>query len=149
MTVIAWDGETLAADKRHTNNGMIFSGTKIFHVGNLLVGCSGRTCVGSEMIEWIRKGRKPSKFPEIQKTEDFATTIVIEDRKATRYERTPYPCVIEDPFHAIGSGAEYALTAMYLGKSAKEAVEIASKFDDGCGNGVDVLYPPGRKSKKG
>ena len=32
---------------------------------------------------------------------------------------------------ALGSGLEFAMGAMYAGKSAKEAVEIACKLDNG------------------
>lgn len=47
---------------------------------------------------------------------------------------------------AIGSGADYALGAMYAGKSAKEAVEIASQLDTGTGLGVDVVtFDKGKK----
>ena len=48
---------------------------------------------------------------------------------------------VEDQFAAWGSGRDFALTAMHLGKSAREAVEIACLFENGCGNGVDVLTP--------
>ena len=34
-----------------------------------------------------------------------------------------------DNFASIGSGAPYAITAMHLGKSAKQAVEIATELD--------------------
>lgn len=40
---------------------------------------------------------------------------------------------------AIGSGADYALGAMYAGLSAAEAVMIASKLDTGTGLGVDSV----------
>lgn len=43
------------------------------------------------------------------------------------------------PFWAAGSGADYAMGAMAAGKDAKEAVEIACRFDINCGLGVDVL----------
>lgn len=57
----------------------------------------------------------------------------------------PYP--IKDKFYAIGSGAAYALTAMALGKSPREAVEIAARFDPGTGGEIDVLKGSSRGKK--
>lgn len=42
-------------------------------------------------------------------------------------------------YHAIGSGRDYALAAMYCGKSASEAVEIAKGFDGYTGGDVEVI----------
>jgi ATP-dependent protease HslVU (ClpYQ) peptidase subunit len=44
-----------------------------------------------------------------------------------------------ESFHALGSGRDFALAAMYLGKNAREAVEIAMEFDLETGKGVDCL----------
>jgi len=40
---------------------------------------------------------------------------------------------------AIGSGGEFALGAMYAGKTAKEAIKIASQLDVYTGNAIDTL----------
>jgi ATP-dependent protease HslVU (ClpYQ) peptidase subunit len=42
-------------------------------------------------------------------------------------------------FWAIGSGAPYALAAMYAGASATEAVKIAAKIDTSTGLPVKTL----------
>ncbi len=42
-------------------------------------------------------------------------------------------------FHALGSGRDFALAAMYLGKSALEAVEVACEFDGYSGGEIVVL----------
>lgn len=42
----------------------------------------------------------------------------------------------------MGSGRDFAIAAMHCGKTAREAVEIASLYENGCGNGVDVLEAP-------
>ena len=42
-------------------------------------------------------------------------------------------------FHAIGSGEPYAIAALELGKSPKEAVEIASKYDLYTGGEVKTI----------
>lgn len=55
------------------------------------------------------------------------------------YEGTIIPARIKNRFYAIGTGAGYAIAAMHLGKSPKEAVAIAALFDPGTGGPIDVL----------
>ena len=42
---------------------------------------------------------------------------------------------IETPFFAVGCGSSVAMTAMKLGKSPVEAVELACEMVEGCGMG--------------
>ena len=141
MTTIAWDGKALAADKRSTNNNLARTVTKITRVGKSLVGGAGDASQTEEMVAWLRRGAKVSDFPASQRDkEDWAAMLVIRPGGfIDLYERTPYPTRYEDKIFAIGSGRDFALAAMYLGKCASDAVEIASIFDAGSGNGVDVL----------
>lgn len=141
MTVIAWDGVTLAADKRADYGGMICTVTKIHRVGNLLVGGAGDLPFVLAMIEWVRNGRRVDEFPSDQRgKDDWQPLLVIEpDGAPLLYERTPYPVRYEQQCIAIGSGREFARAAMHLGKSAREAVQCACDLSSGCGNGIDTL----------
>ena len=67
MTVLAWDGHTLAADKRAVMGTMILTTTKIFRVGDALVGYAGDACFGEEMVAWFKRGAKPEDFPSSRK----------------------------------------------------------------------------------
>jgi hypothetical protein len=62
------------------------------------------------------------------------------------YESTIIPAHIKEPFYAIGTGSAYALAAMHLGKSPKEAVEIAALFDPATRGPIDVITIGGKKS---
>jgi 20S proteasome alpha/beta subunit len=141
MTTIAYDGKTLAADKRACCNSMIGTVTKIFRVNGLLVGGAGEFSFVLAMVEWVRGGRKLEDFPAAQKdTSDWQEVIVIEvDGTPSMYGRSPYPVRYEQKHVAIGSGREFARAAMYCGKSAREAIEVASALDNGTGNGIDTL----------
>lgn len=141
MTCIAWDGTTLAADKRATIGSLYRTTTKIHRVGSMLVGYSGAGAQVREMLAWARGGFKKSAFPEIQRdSENSIALLVIRPKGLVLvYEHTPHPIEYEDKQFAIGSGRDFALAAMYLGKSAKDAVFIAAEFDPGCGGGVDTL----------
>lgn len=141
MTVIAWDGKTLAADKQCTIADLRRTVTKVHRVGKCLVATTGSTAQGQEMVQWVRSGCKPESFPESQRDkDDWAATVVVRAGPVLDlYERTPYPTRYEDKQFAIGSGRDYAIAAMYLGKCAVDAVKIASEFDVHSGMGVDVL----------
>lgn len=141
MTVIAWDGTTLAADKLANNGGLIMKVTKLFKVRGCLVGGTGDFDRVMEVIAWFAAGAEPSKLPPFQRSnEDWTGLLVIEpDKTILKYERSTVPHKIESPFWAIGSGRDFAMAAMHLGKSACEAVEVASDLCTSCGMGVDWM----------
>lgn len=141
MTCIAWDGKTLAADKRACVGNMQCTVTKIERINGLLVGGSGDSAFINAMRDWVKRGRDAQTFPQHQRDkDDWQAVLVIEaDGTASLYERTPFPIRYEQPFIAIGSGREFARAAMHLGKTAREAVEVACALDVNCGNGIDTL----------
>lgn len=140
MTVIAWDGTTLAADKRATANGVVRTTTKISRIKGHLVAFSGDLDVGMALLNWYKDGCVPEKWPQAQKTDRWTSLLVITpEGKITKYETEPYPLLFEDKQFAMGSGRDFALAAMYLGKSAREAVKITNALSVECGNGIDWL----------
>lgn len=147
MTVIAWDGKHLAADKRGCSGTAIRTVTKIKKVDGVLVGLSGDYQWFGAMINWIDRGRKPEEYPLHQRDKDDWCPVLVIERDGTPsfYERSPFPIRIEDQFVAIGSGRDFAMAALHLGHTAVEAVDVACKLDSACGNGVDVLSLAGLK----
>ena len=142
MTTIAWDGKTLAADKRAVSQNLILTVTKVFEGDGYIGAYSGNIDQGLEMADWYAKGANPETFPASQRDkEDWTPFIIIhhDDLKIKSYERTPFAMTFEDKFYAMGSGRDFAITAMHLGRSAIEAVEIASQLDCCSGNGFDSL----------
>lgn len=143
MTVIAWDGKTLAADKRMTSYDCPTTVTKIARaVTGELLAVSGSAAVGLALINWYEQGRIRESYPSNSdgSGDSFANMLVIyPGGTVMRYESTAFPIQITEPFCAMGSGRDYALAAMHLGHDSRKAVEVACVFDVGCGNGVDVL----------
>jgi hypothetical protein len=140
VSVIAWDGHTLAADKRASLGTLIRTTTKIFRHADALLAYAGDAVFGEEMRAWFMRGAKPEDFPASNRDkDDWAGLLVIRKGEILRYERTPYPLQFEDKQFAIGCGRDFALAAMHLGKTAREAVEVAIALDSGCGNGIDTL----------
>lgn len=142
MTVICWDGHTLAADKMADVGGLRRSVTKAHRIQGCLTAYAGSTPHGEEMLDWFKRGAKPADFPPSQRdNENWAGLLAITpDGEILKFENTPFPVRFDHwQTIAIGSGRDYAMASMHLGKSAQEAVEIACLFDTGCGNGVDTL----------
>jgi 20S proteasome alpha/beta subunit len=138
MTVIAWDGKTLAADRQSTDVGLRRSVTKISRAGDgSLMGAAGQSHICRALRAWYDAGARPEDFPDKDKTSHL---LVISTKGEMRvYDGHPVPAVFEVERMAIGSGRDYAEAAMFLGKTAREAVEVACHFDNGCGNGIDTL----------
>ena len=141
MSVIAWDGITLAADKRASDGGFVWTTRKILRVRDCLLGFTGTQAFGEQMIAWFERGAQLSDFPDSQRdANDWSGLLVIAPGPAIfKYERTPHPLVIYEPTFAVGSGRDFAMAAMACGRTAREAVEIACRFDSGCGHGIDEL----------
>lgn len=145
MTVIAWDGRTLAADRQACYGQQILPTTKIFcceHRGEkVLLGVTGDLSVGLEMVAWYKAGVIAKDYPDSNRDPDKGASlhVVLSDGSFWRFESSPEPWKVEGAFCAFGSGAEGALVALACGKSAKEAVELVSRFNSTCGCGVDTL----------
>lgn len=93
------------------------------------------------LLSWFKEGRDPAKWPA-KDSEDSAGAIFIDaDGVCWGYSGNdgPYAAKYENKFNAWGCGRDYALAAMYLKLSAREAVEVACELDNGCGMGIDTL----------
>lgn len=142
MTVIAWDGECLAADKRMLAGDTAQSTTKLFRLPDgALVGITGDFCFGLEMVEWLKAGADPATFRSEWRdpSKGGCVLVVRPDRQVVSYESSPIPIPFSHSFCATGSGSLGALVALACGRSASEAVALACMFSSGCGNGVDTL----------
>lgn len=146
MTVIAWDGKIIAADKQATRGGQLRKTTKlIVHPEKPIVyGMSGTEQTGIIVANWHIAGAKEEDFPECQKIVGntdpnyWSHLIVCTKNSCEYYSMWPVPLRIRENFYAIGSGDEYAMGAMEMGANAIKAVEVACKWDQGCGLGIDA-----------
>lgn len=148
MTVVAWDGVTLAADKRCVDgSGLRGTLTKVSLTDDgKLLAITGLHSIGMRMLAWWAEGCKPDKFPEAAEG-DQATLVVISRDPGGKpvisaYTSGPYPVVFEDKFRAWGSGRDFALAAMYLGCDARKAIEVTCHFQTDCGDGIDSIELP-------
>ena len=142
MTVIAWDGKTLAADKQSTCAGYGTTVTKIHRTEAGIVGFAGSASHARALIAWFNSGAALDRWPASRETSNWADSLLIMPNGEVReyagsggghYE------LVEDAFTAMGGGRDYALAAMYLGHSAEKAVQVACELDITCGKGIDTL----------
>ncbi len=137
---MAWDGKSIAADRQVTRCGQRGSITKLHRLDNgEVLTWTGhlQNCLG--MQHWYLAGAKPSEWNNYRVDPESSAELVILSEDGLWTFSGPYGVRVEDAFFALGSGAEYALAALAMGATAKEAVEIASRFDNGCGLGIDVM----------
>jgi ATP-dependent protease HslVU (ClpYQ) peptidase subunit len=142
MTAVARDGKTLAADKRTSFGGLHAVTTKVHRLPDgRLLGCAGNAAQISEMVHWFATGAGPEKLPAIQldPKECVSVLVIRPGGFVLHYESTAYPIQLENRIWAIGSGRDFAMAAMHLGKDARQAVMLACELDSTCGNGVDTL----------
>ena len=135
MTTIAWDGQHLAADKQM--GGRLRTG-KIFPLGDgqYLAG-AGDFCQIVEIATWIMQGALEQAKPSLP--DEMSSELLIVHPDGTAYWLTwPYlrKVKLNEPFASLGSGGEYALGALAMGATAKQAVQIATRYDPHTGGGI-------------
>ncbi len=139
MTVIAWDGKSLAADRQATSGDCRREVTKIRRLKNGdLASFSGSEAGAREMMTWYESGADPAKYPPMQATSDWVRLILVTKKGVFMYEERPVQMPLKEKFFAWGSGRDFALGAMAAGATAKQAVQITCRYSVGCGMGVDV-----------
>lgn len=137
MTVIAWDGKTMAGDRQRNFYNTPVRAKKVWRVRGTdgllrLVGAAGESSDCVAFVRWLQGGEKPSAT-------DMDALVIDHKNQAWFCTHKLVYCRILEPFFAIGCGADYALAAMACGKTAAQAVKIAARFDNRIGVGVDVV----------
>lgn|SRR5574340_158017 len=143
MSVVAWDGRTVAADRQGTmGEALIVTGTKMRRAkdGNILA-VTGTLDLGNILMDWYEDGENPEEWPlELQKDENYASDLLLFTLDgAYSFGRLGYRMKVEDNFAAWGCGAAFAIGAMAAGAKAADAVEIACTYNPFCGNGIDIM----------
>lgn len=142
MTTVAWDGETLAADRKM---GDRYNVQKIFPVPTgFAAGCGDYDSV-IEIVQWLRDGEPRDSVPVLQEKDDDGDScaeVVVVDRKG-RIDWLTWPYLrrirLHERFVAIGSGEEVAIGAMAFGATARQAVAVACRYDPNTGQGIDSV----------
>lgn len=144
MTTVAFDGETMAADTLATDAWGMKEITleKIWQNKWLLIGCAGEfgqiarwlvhLDIETDIDDLIRDG-----YPPYSKESNDPALMVVDrlTRRIYRHAGGSFKATHYQYF-AIGSGRDFAMAAMHLGKSAREAVAVAAHFDNNTGGEI-------------
>lgn len=152
MTTIAFDGKTLASDSQATSGGMVVSTReqKLFIGGDWLIngqkvlafGLAGDCGVEHELfnvlscdLDFMSEFSAHISFSALAVTGNDESYFLWKDKDSTRV------VISRNYGHAaIGSGSTIAITAMHLGKTAAEAVKVATELDTLSGGSVNKVY---------
>lgn len=136
MTVICWDGHTLAGDRKRTIGGVIVPKRKVHKIVSadgrrFLMGCAGDSGSSDAYLSWARGKRKEPDLIDLE-------ILAVDDDGVVWQgdQHLNFACIGKRPW-AIGSGCDFALSAMAFGKTAIEAVRFAARFNNSCGLGVN------------
>ena len=136
MTTIAYKDGILASDSLASSESHVvgYCDNKVTIVGNKAIAFTGDLDDKDVFIKWVinKKGKKP------QFENGFGVFVIdIDTKELTEYkdgERVDY----KSDFYTMGSGSLVAIGAMAHGATAKEAVEIACKYNLHTGGEVHV-----------
>lgn len=64
MTIICWDGKTMAADKRNSSVGYCTTVTTLRCIQNGIATATGDGPMAWSLLEWATLGRLSDNFPE-------------------------------------------------------------------------------------
>jgi hypothetical protein len=139
MTTIATDGNTIAADTRIVGGDVIdgLVAQKVRQRGGVTVAVSGQWSLAEALMEWALPSPSPDTDPPKKGDDDSWELIRIEDGKCWYMSNAEYTLCRTGIPAAIGSGSTFALGAMAVGASPREAVEAAIRYD--CASGGQIL----------
>ena len=151
MTVIAWDGKTLASDSQMTDDCGITSCSKIFTLSNgSLFGGAGMAGYVSLVRDWLLSGAPSKSRPDCAKYEGaWFGGIIIRGGECYALDAFLSAIRITAPHYAVGSGAAQANALMAAGFTAEKAVAfvIQNNLADGVGGEVQTLQLRKRRKK--
>jgi len=135
MTTVAWDGKNVACDTLRTDGWGLkqYEPCKVMRGKDFLLGGAGdwplilkyqRRVANMTAAEVIELG-----YPDFKEKENDPSLLLVIEGGAYHHG-TGVWMRIGLPFYAIGSGRDFAIMAMYLGKSAYEAVELTCEFNN-------------------
>ncbi len=146
MTVVVWDGETLATDCAATDGVAKWESTKAWEgycadYGDVIISGAGPLQTILRMRDWILGSNPHRVFPKQQEGPQFCYFLVVTKHQGLlRWEQGPIP--IEHGYSkcAFGEGKDFAYGALAMGATAEEAVKIANEYSVHCGLGVKTYH---------
>jgi len=136
MTVIAWDGKTLATDRMANDGSQKWESSKAWYDTSegevVIITGVGLLAYIKQLSEWYTKGLPV--MPDVAPS--MAQLIVV--KKDGLYELQYNQLIKRDMYCAFGDGKDIAIGALAMGASAGQAVNICNQHSLHCGKGVEL-----------
>jgi hypothetical protein len=146
MTTVVLAGGVLAADSYASDDATVMQVCKCARLPNGDVGGgAGELGEVAQGLQWLASGCKGDP-PDISGAIFLFTVNGVPHMASTKW-----PAVRLKKDAAIGSGAQGAMVALRMGKTAEEAVRLVSGIDPCTGGDIDVLpvqTPPAKAPRK-
>lgn len=136
MSIVVWDGKTLAVDRSSTDGVTIWEVNKLRVFENFgLTGVGPAADVG-RLTDWYLSGYHAERFPY---GASHSRLLVCRNGKLFEYNNSTLPTIYDhNQKVAFGAGKDFAYGALAMGATAAQAVSIACRYSTSCGHGVDT-----------
>jgi hypothetical protein len=114
----------MSADSQSTRGASSSPTVKIFRGKSYIVGYAGTETAGQKFVSWLKN--KDNDKPIVS---DFEALVLHFDGKIEYWDDNMFPIPVHADYYAIGSGADFASGALFLGHSTEEAVKAAREHD--------------------
>ena len=142
MTTIVYRDGMMSADSRAYRGGKGWLGTKVkvYKHKGVLVGSSSSVVGLTELIKkWIMSDSPDELLRLVPPDSHIDILAVYPNGEAMFMDTSLLPAYVVNEYYAIGSGNEYAMGALAMGASSKEAVRVAAMFDPFTGNKINTI----------
>lgn len=112
--------------QEHNGNTMFTSGEKMLRTEIGILAWSGIHSHAQLWAEWMSEGCERASRPTLTDTSCLHLAM---DGQLWWYGEKCIPSLIREPYYTIGAGCEFALAALYCGKTALEAMRVAAHFN--------------------
>ena len=144
MTVVVWDGKTLATDRMANDGSHKWESSKAWYasINQKPVIISGVGLLQHIVFlrEWLKKGGKVEDYPRhILSQHHSPQLVLVKSDGLWVYEGVPVPVSRGFEPCAFGEGKDFAYGALAMGADAEKAVTIANEYSLQCGKGVELF----------
>lgn len=154
VTTIAYKEGIVAADSRETYATEAGGSTtnlceKLFRKRvskrDVVIATAGGTYAGMLFVDWFGTGKPvPDILSDLDLEEDF-DVLILDRGKVYTCNHLCRPVEVCEPYYAIGSGRKGAWAAMDCGRTAREAVRIATLRDPYSAPPFVTMTMPGKR----
>lgn len=137
MSVVVWDGISLAADRGGTDGFTMWAMDKIHMYGSeALTGVGPHDAIAA-LVGWYKAGASPDNMPRSL----YPAELIVTSPDGLRRYEANRPTPIDHGLNkcAFGVGRDFAYGAMAMGATATQAVEVACQYSGHCGHGAQTV----------